>query len=148
MTRVQRIIVSLIVRCELGLLLLQRGRPYSEFRERDPGTRMGVGLWELPGGGLDFGEAPLQAVVRETFEETGIMISKEDLRLTACCSYTLREPDRESHRIHIIYEVSLKAPLQARPSEEHVAFTWARDLRAIQDLPMITEVRDVIAARF
>jgi len=30
------------------------------------------GAWQLPQGGLDAGEEPLQAALRETFEETGI----------------------------------------------------------------------------
>jgi ADP-ribose pyrophosphatase YjhB (NUDIX family) len=32
----------------------------------------GVGLWTLPGGGLDFGEAPEDGLRRELVEETGL----------------------------------------------------------------------------
>ena len=32
----------------------------------------GGGLWTLPGGGLDFGEDPVDGVVREVAEETGL----------------------------------------------------------------------------
>jgi len=32
----------------------------------------GGGLWTLPGGGLDFGEDPVDGVVREVDEETGL----------------------------------------------------------------------------
>ena len=35
-----------------------------------PGN-LGAGLWTLPGGGLEFGEAPEDAAVREVEEETG-----------------------------------------------------------------------------
>lgn len=34
---------------------------------------LGEGLWTLPGGGLDFGEAPEAGVVREVEEETGLV---------------------------------------------------------------------------
>jgi ADP-ribose pyrophosphatase YjhB (NUDIX family) len=37
----------------------------------------GAGLWTLPGGGLEFGEGPEAAVVREVEEETGL-----DARIT------------------------------------------------------------------
>jgi len=41
-----------------------------------PGNH-GAGLWTLPGGGLEFGEGPKAAVVREVAEETGL-----DARIT------------------------------------------------------------------
>lgn len=34
---------------------------------------LGAGRWTLPGGGLDFGEAPVDAVVRDVEEETGLI---------------------------------------------------------------------------
>jgi 8-oxo-dGTP diphosphatase len=37
-----------------------------------PGS-LGVGLWTLPGGGLDFGESPAAGAVREVEEETGLV---------------------------------------------------------------------------
>jgi 8-oxo-dGTP diphosphatase len=37
-----------------------------------PGN-LGAGLWTLPGGGLEFGEAPEAAAVREVEEETGLL---------------------------------------------------------------------------
>jgi 8-oxo-dGTP pyrophosphatase MutT (NUDIX family) len=127
MTRIQRILVSLMLRSESGVLLLQRGQPYSEFFEHDPNTKVGVGLWELPGGGLDFGETPLEAGVRETSEETGLSIDQGNLKLAACFAYTLKGSGCESHRIHVVYEVNVSARLQVRHSKEHVAFKWVRD---------------------
>src|SRR5208337_71229 len=145
MARIQRILVSLIVRSGAGILLLQLGQPYSEFLQHDPDTQVGVGLWELPGGSLDFGETPLQAVIRDTSEETGIFIEEENLKLRACCAYTLTGSGCESHRVHIIYQADVSAPLQVRHSKEHAAYQWLHK-GALQNLPMMAEVRDIIAS--
>jgi len=144
MTHIQRILISVILRSSSGVLLLQRRKAYSEFLKNDPDAQVGVGLWELPGGGLDFGESPLGAGVREVSEETGIVIRQTSLRLSACCAYTLHGSGCESHRIHIIYEASLGATPQINCSDEHAAYEWVRDSHAIRDLPMTPEVRDVI----
>jgi 8-oxo-dGTP diphosphatase len=144
MTRVQRILVSLMIHSESGVLLLMRGRPYAEFLSHDAGTQMGVGLWELPGGGLEFDETPLDTGVREASEETGILLDKETLKLKDCCAYTLRSSLCESHRVHLIYETRLSTPQQIRYSEEHVAYKWMRDPAAVLELPMTAEIRDVV----
>jgi len=37
------------------------------------------GLFDLPGGGIEFGESPPDAVVREVLEETGTAVAVEEL---------------------------------------------------------------------
>lgn len=37
------------------------------------------GMWTLPGGGIDFGERPAEAVVREILEETGLTVRVDEL---------------------------------------------------------------------
>jgi 8-oxo-dGTP pyrophosphatase MutT (NUDIX family) len=44
----------------------------------DPGTGLPP-RWLTPGGGIDAGEAVIDAAVRELFEETGMVVSPEDL---------------------------------------------------------------------
>jgi 8-oxo-dGTP pyrophosphatase MutT (NUDIX family) len=63
----QRVAAYAVVRDTAGAVLLTRNSPRSDF----------PGLWSLPGGGVDHGEHPAQAVLREVREETGL-----DVRLT------------------------------------------------------------------
>ncbi len=58
------ITVKGIVVYEGKTLIMKRVRPSSD----------GLGYWELPGGGLEYGENPHQALVRELKEETNLDI--------------------------------------------------------------------------
>ena len=61
--------------------------------------------WILPGGGIDHGEHPHDAVVREYAEETGFEI--EVVRLLGIDSEFREEPDRDYHALRIMYEVRI-----------------------------------------
>jgi len=51
--------------------------------------------WGIPAGGLEYGEQPEKAIVREFFEETGMQIKVEKLLLA--------ESSKEDHNISLIY---------------------------------------------
>jgi 8-oxo-dGTP diphosphatase len=61
--------------------------------------------WILPGGGIDHGEHPHDAVIREFEEETGFTI--EVLRLLGIDSEFQEQPDRDYHALRIMYEVRI-----------------------------------------
>lgn len=63
------IVVALALISEEGRVLMQ---------QRPPGKAHG-GLWEFPGGKLDAGETPEEALVREIDEELGVAVAKSDL---------------------------------------------------------------------
>lgn len=58
------ITVKGIVVFKQKVLLMKRVRPSSD----------GLGYWELPGGGLEYGETPNEALKRELKEETSLTI--------------------------------------------------------------------------
>jgi 8-oxo-dGTP diphosphatase len=65
-----------------------------------------VGKWILPGGGIDFGEDPVAAVVREVKEETGLKVHYVG-ELLDVDSRVIQFTDREVHAIRIIYRATV-----------------------------------------
>jgi ADP-ribose pyrophosphatase YjhB (NUDIX family) len=68
-------------------------------------------VWTLPGGGLDFGEAPAAAVVRELTEETGYDGEIVELADVSDRLFTDPFPDAQEdgrlHAIRIVYRVRI-----------------------------------------
>ena len=71
-----------------------------------------IGTFDLPGGRIEFGESPLEALEREIMEEVGITFQAADLHdtMTNLVTYTNSDGDGETlHHIGIIYIVTLPA---------------------------------------
>ncbi len=60
-----------------------------------------AGRWTLPGGGVEFGEHPAAAMVREVEEETGLIVAAAGV--VGIDSFSAEAPDRNFHGIRIIY---------------------------------------------
>jgi ADP-ribose pyrophosphatase YjhB (NUDIX family) len=95
--RYQRIGAYALVRDGEAVLLSRLGRSVHR------------GRWTLPGGGLDFGERPADAVVREVYEETGLHVRVGAL-LDADAEhwrYRYLDADREAHLVRFLYQVTV-----------------------------------------
>ena len=73
-----------------------------------PAGRPLAGLWEFPGGKVEAGEQPEEALIRELREELGIDIAKEDLTPLTFASHAY--PD-----FHLLMPVYLCRRWQGSP---------------------------------
>ncbi|WP_338693647.1 NUDIX domain-containing protein [Streptomyces sp. Q6] len=77
------------------------------------------GLWHLPGGGIDHGEQPVEALTRELYEETGLEIAAA--HLVDSRAYSMRRGGVDWHLIALFYAVELTG--DAAPAVVEVAGT-------------------------
>lgn len=77
-----------------GRLLLSRLAPYLAPTER----------WTLPGGGVEFGEHPRDAAIREIYEETGLRAEVGDQAWIDSALIGGGAADRERHAVRIVYD--------------------------------------------
>jgi ADP-ribose pyrophosphatase YjhB (NUDIX family) len=111
------------------VLLIQKGRgPYT-------------GQWDLPGGGIEFGEDPLEALCRELKEETGLAPINPKL-FTVFSNLVIYEPQsgvkEQLHHIGIIYRILMPdvLPIKQEPvGEDSMGARWF-PLSAVSDLPL------------
>ena len=101
-----------------GEILLQK--------RADPDPAWAYGKWELPGGGVEFGEAPEDTVVREVKEETGMSVAVISL-ISKTFSFIRKDPDgNDYHLIILCYRcrVDGEAPAVAPTDAEVDEIAW------------------------
>lgn len=92
--------------------------------------------WEFPGGKMEFGETPLEAMEREAWEEIGVQVRMG--RILYASSFLMHEA-REV--VVITYQCELET-LEITLSQEHVAYHWASraEVEAMVDPPILADL--------
>lgn len=117
-----------------------------------PGWWGDVGSWTLPGGGIDFGEPPAAAAIRELGEETGL--AGEIIGLAEVLDHAGRwiHPvdgvDEAHHGIQVLYRVRVVGGV-LRPEADGStdAAAWFTQEEA-ENLPLVGLVRESLAIAF
>ena len=111
--------------------------------QRPPHKAM-AGLWEFPGGKVEAGERPEDALIRELREELGIVAKEACLAPFTFASHTYSE-------FHLLMPLFVCRRWEGSPQAlEHSAIKWVRppQLTAYPmppaDLPLISMLRDLL----
>jgi len=67
------------------------------------------GVWSAPGGGVEFGESPAEAVVREVYEETGLHVRVTDLLDVTSVVHEFERGGRpvRAHHVQVLYRAEV-----------------------------------------
>jgi len=108
---------------------------------------MNPGHWTLPGGGLDFGEDPKDAVVREFKEETGLVVAVN--KLVAVNSLSDAMPGwSPMHSVRIIYSVQYISGDLAYEQEGSTDLCAWHTQQQAQALPLVSLAEEGIVHTF
>ena len=108
------------------------------------------GRWTLPGGGIDHGEDPRAALVREVHEETGLHVVPGDLADVHSSHFTGPRSDglvEDYHGIHLIFRATI-TPESLDVEPRVVEVDGSTDLAAWVPLREALELDLLSAARY
>lgn len=110
-------------------LILNDKKQFMLFKEQD-------GIWDLPGGGLEFNEDPVDALKREIKEESGLSI----ISVSQNPSYFIsgQRDGYSTYLVNILYSVSLK-DFNFTPSQECIEIGFF-DKNSIKNVKVFSAV--------
>lgn len=88
--------------------------------------------WTFPGGKMEKGETPRDAVIREVREETGFCLNSYPL--TKLGQLYIRRPDCDF--AFTLFHIELKEKIEVKLSEEHTDFDWILE-EEVPSLPLM-----------
>lgn len=115
-----RIIVHALIKSNKGYLLTKRSKLELTY----------PGYWDIPGGLVDYGELPRQALIRETLEEVGLNIIPTKI-IHEDSNY---DKEKDMIFIRLVYLCKLKSSIDdiVLQEEEHTEYKIIRSLNELQ----------------
>lgn len=90
------------------------------IRGREPGK----GKMDLVGGFLNYGEDPIEGIVREFKEETGIDIDPKRLEFLGMWVDAYHYQDQNQLILNIVYLIELPEKFTGKPADDVVGLIW------------------------
>ena len=98
-----------------------------------------AGFWTLPGGGIEFGEDPEEAMVREVQEETGLRVRSGGI--AGVDSLVVPNGGGATHSLRIIYFAEVVGGALRNEVDGSTDLCAWHDLHAVQSLPIVGLVK-------
>lgn len=126
----------------VGALILSNGKILLEKRLNEPGR----GKWSIPGGLVELGESPEDAVIREVREETGLIVADPKL-VGVVNSVTLDADGRiKYHFVIIDYFVRVLGG-ELRAADDAEAVRWV-NLDKAEEYDLTETLRQFLRRNF
>ena len=98
-----------------------------------------AGFWTLPGGGIDFGEDPAEAMVREVQEETGLRVRPAGI--AGIDSRMVPNGSAATHSLRIIYFAEVLGGALRNELDGSTDLCAWHEVDAVQSLPIVDLVK-------
>lgn len=112
--------------------LIRNAQEQVLFLRRHPDDSFG-NLWDIPGGGIEPGEQPSAAAVREVLEESGLRVQKGKLLTSIACG----DPENKKWTVFLLYTFTYNGELaHVSIDESHTEYRWLTLERAQKELEL------------
>lgn len=132
-------IVVAVIRNEEGkFLLTKRHQP----EEPDAHNK-----WQSVGGGIEFGETPEQAIIREVREEIGVEVSVMRMLPTVLSHVWKNSSGSETHILLIAFECKIVSGIPAANMDEEIGmigYFTPEEIRLFDTLPLTLETVQMV----